>query len=116
MCVSCFSQKKPRKARFPKDSYSDFAQADPGKNQLLSPIAQGRQRNHIYGRWALLRRNMDSNGSVAYTKPGDKKALQSMMVQAIGSGFALVHVLFDVFEAIKKQVSMPAWLLYHRLS
>jgi len=33
-----------------------------------------------------------------------------MMVQAIGSGFTLLHVLFDVVETIKKQVSMPVQL------
>ena len=32
--------------------------------------------------------------------------MQSMMVQAVGSGFTLLHVLFDVVDTIKKQVSM----------
>jgi hypothetical protein len=50
---------------------------------------------------------MDSNGSAIRAGPEGKKALQSMMVQAIGSGFTLLHVLFDVVETIKKQVSMP---------
>ena len=70
------------------------------ESQLLSPIAQGRQRSPIYGR-------MDSNGSAVHTGPEGKKALQSMMVQAIGSGFTLVHVLFDIVDTIKKQVAMP---------
>jgi len=30
-----------------------------------------------------------------------------MMVQAVGSSFTLAHVLFDVVDTIKKQVSMP---------
>jgi hypothetical protein len=97
MCIPCLAKKKRAKARFPKNWYSDFAQADPQENQLLSPIAQGRQRSHIYGR-------MDSNGSAVHAGPEGKKALQSMMVQAIGSGFTLVHVLFDVVDTIKKQV------------
>jgi hypothetical protein len=94
MCVPCFSKKKRAKARFPKNSYSDFTQADPWEKQLISPIAQGCQRGHIYGRSALLRWDMDSNGSAVCTGPEGKKASQSM-VQVIGSGFTLVHVLFD---------------------
>jgi hypothetical protein len=47
---------------------------------------------------------MDGNGSAVHAGPEGKKALQSMMVQAIGSGFTLVHVLFDVVDTIKKQV------------
>jgi hypothetical protein len=47
---------------------------------------------------------MDSKGSTVHTGLEGKKALQSMMVQAIGSGFTLVHVLFDVVDTIKKQV------------
>jgi hypothetical protein len=59
---------------------------------------------------------MDSNGSAIHAGPEGRKALQSMMVQVIGSGFTLVHVLFDVVDTMKKQVSMPFLrLLYHRL-
>jgi hypothetical protein len=56
---------------------------------------------------------MDSNRSAVHAGPEGEKALQSMMVQALGSGFTLMHVLF---ETIKKQVSMPVLkILYHRL-
>ena len=106
MCVPCLSKKNRAKARFPKNSYSDFAQADPRENQLLSPIAQGSQKGHIYyGR-------MNGNGSAVHAGPEGKKALQSMMVQATGSGFTLVHVLFDVVATIEKQVSMPVLSYY----
>jgi len=56
---------------------------------------------------------MDSNGSAVHAGPEGKKALQSMMVQAIGSGFTLVHVLFDVVDTtMKKQVAMPVQNYY----
>jgi len=101
MYVPCLSKKKRAKARFPKNSYSDFAQADLRENKLLSPIAQGTQKGHIYyGR-------VDNNGSAVHVGPEGEKALQSMMVQAIGSGFTLVHVLFDVVDTMQKRVSMP---------
>jgi hypothetical protein len=51
---------------------------------------------------------MDSNGPAVHVGPEGKKALQSMMIQAIGSDFTLVHVLFDIVDTNKKQVSMPA--------
>jgi hypothetical protein len=99
-------QKKTRKGAVSQKLYLDFAQVDPRENQLLSPIAQGSQKGHIYyGR-------MDSNGSAVHAGPEGKKALQSMAVQAIGSGFTLVHVLFDVVDTIKKQVSMPVLSYY----
>jgi len=56
---------------------------------------------------------MDGNGATVQTGPEGKKALQSVMVQAIGSGSTLVHVLF---ETMKEQASMPVLkLLYHKL-
>jgi hypothetical protein len=36
---------------------------------------------------------MDGNGAAVQTGPEGKKALQSVMVQAIGSGSTLVHIL-----------------------
>ena len=55
---------------------------------------------------------MESNEPAVYAGPEGKKALQSV-VQAIGSGFTLVHVLFDVVDTIKKQVSMSVPQSYY---
>ena len=56
---------------------------------------------------------MDGDGAAVHAGPEGKKALQSVMVQAIGSGSTLVHVLF---ETMKEQASMPVLrLLYHKL-
>jgi hypothetical protein len=55
---------------------------------------------------------MDNNGAAVHAGPEGEKALQSM-VQAIGSGFTLVHVLFDIVDIVKKQVSMSVPQSYY---